>query len=126
MGKVSFFVLHNDVQYSIACEVVPGNVQNLLGSRDSLRLGLIKRINAYDKVQTDENKSENITSRIPEVEKVPKCIIEVLQKFPDRFPLDSIGKLPGECHLSIDPEYKEGPVSFGSRPLPAAMRDLTK
>ena len=126
MGKVSFFVLHNDVQYSIACEVVPGNVQNLLGSKDSLRLGLIKRINAYDKVQTDENKSENITSRIPEVEKVPKCIIEVLQKFPDRFPLDSIGKLPGECHLSIDPEYKEGPVSFGSRPLPAAMRDLTK
>ena len=126
IGKVSFHVLHNDIQYIIECEVVQGNVQNLLGSKDSLRLGLIKRINAYDKDQTDIDKSENIIPRIPEIEKVPKCIIEILQKFPDRFPLDSIGKLPGECHLSIDPEYKEGPVSFGSRPLPAAMRELTK
>ena len=122
VGKVNFYVIHNDIQYNIECEVVKGNVQNLLGSRDSLRLGLVKRVNAYDKASPQNN----LSHRIPDIKKVPECIINVIEKFPDRFPTDSIGKLPGECHLSIDPDYKDGPVSFGSRPLPAAMRELTK
>ena len=115
--------MHNDVLNTIECEVVDGNVQNLLGSKDSLRLGLVKRVNAYE---TEVKPSENLLHRIPDAKHVPKCIINILQKFPDRCPNDSIGKLPGECHLSIDPEYRDGPVSFGSRPLPAAMRELTK
>ena len=138
IGKIVFYVLHNDAQYSIECEVVEGDVQNLIGSRDSLRLGLVKRINSCEKAkakQSDsicekakakQSDSISMVHRISDIDKVPQCIIDILQRFPDRFPLDSIGKLPGECHLTIDPEYKEGPVSFGSRPLPAAMRELTK
>ena len=48
VGKISFHVLHNDVLDTIECEVVDGNVQNLLVSKDSLRLGLVKRVNAYE------------------------------------------------------------------------------
>ena len=128
LGKTTFNVIQSETQYEIECEVVEGNVQNLLGSKDSLRLGLVKRVmsNTCRKDKSELKTPENLMQRIQDVEKVPKCIIDILHRYPDRFPTDTIGKLPGECHLSVDPEYKEGPVSFGSRPLPAAMRELTK
>ena len=64
--------------------------------------------------------------RISNLNQVPKCVIDVIKEFPDRFPEDRVGTIPGEWHLSMDPEYKQGPVSYRSRPIPAAMRDLTK
>ena len=131
IGKTSFEVVHNEKYYTLECEVVEGEVPNLLGSRDSLRLGLIKRVhnieNSQEKTEVNPlTKQTNLTERITDSKHVPNCIIKILQNFEDRFPTESIGKLPGECHLSVDPEYKDGPVSFGSRPLPAAMRELTK
>ncbi len=64
--------------------------------------------------------------RIPNLQNVLQSILEVIKDFPDRFPTNRVGKMPVKVSLSIDPEYKDGPISYGSRPLPAAMRDKTK
>ena len=52
--------------------------------------------------------------------------MDIIKELSDRFPDHRVGKIPGEWHLSIDQDYTEGPVSFGSRPIPAAMREMTK
>ena len=127
VGSTKFDVIHKDVLYTLTCEVVDGNVPNLLGSHDSMKLGLVKRIHSceQDTKQTDKSTSEFL-KRIPNVSDIPQPILDILVEYSDRFPEDSVGKIPGECHLSIDPEYSDGPVSYPCRPLPAAMKELTK
>ncbi|XP_064630948.1 uncharacterized protein LOC135489499 [Lineus longissimus] len=123
VGKTTFDVIMKGETHSIECEVVPGNVPNLLGAKDSERLGLVKCVfHVRDQPLFDDK----FLKRISNVEKVPEPILKVLRDFPDRFPDERVGKLPGKFHLSIDPEYKDGPVSYGSRPIPAALRDMTK
>lgn len=127
VGTTKFNVIHNNVFYTLTCEVVDGNVPNLLGSNDSMKLGLVKRVHSceQDTKRSDKNTSEFL-NRIPNVSNIPQPILDILLEYPDRFPEDTVGKIPGECHLSIDPEYSDGPVSYPCRPLPAAMKELTK
>ena len=160
IGRVRFQALVKGRTYTIQCEVVDAIVPNLLGAKDSERLGLVKRVyttkrehkqehvkvtdkpkaEARDeqqnvKVSDKPNKTEvrdkplfddAFLKKIPNFDKIPKCIMDIIKEFSDRFPDHRVGKIPGEWHLSIDQDYTEGPVSFGSRPIPAAMREMTK
>ena len=83
--------------------------------------------NPSPKPPSDQKKSTGaFIKRIPNYPDVPKEIVDVLVEFQDRFPEDTVGCIPGEISLSLDPEYKDGPVSFGSRPIPAALKEQTK
>ena len=149
IGKTNVDFIVKQKQYSVECEIIDGQVPNLLGAVDSERLGLVRRVYSMSQQKPPQNLSqkencqkmkqsipqtppthigndESILKRIPNVEKVPPCILEIIKEFSDRFPEDRVGKIPGEWSLSIDPEYKDGPVSFGARPLPAAMKNPTK
>ena len=46
VGTASFDATYKNKHYTITCEVVDGNVPNLLGSNDSIKMGLIKRVHA--------------------------------------------------------------------------------
>ena len=126
VGSTKFDVIHKNVLHTLKCEVVDGNVPNLLGSHDSKKLGLVKRIHSCEQDTKQTDKSIEFLKRIPNVSQIPKPILDILVEYSDRFPEDSVGKIPGECHLSIDPEYSDGPVSYPCRPLPVAMKELTK
>lgn len=139
IGKVTFEVSIKNTTFPLTCEVVKGdNIPNLLSAEDSVRLGLIRRsdspkenLNEVFTFQT-QNAPSNVPidntflRRIPNYNKVPSTIIKVLTEFKDRFPEEAIGCIPGEIHLSIDPEYKDGPISFGSRPIPLALKEKAK
>lgn len=136
VGKTSFDVEVKDKVYTLTCEVVQGeNIPNLLGAEDSQKLNLIKRVNQITKEAPNKPKSkpENkpviddaFLKRIPNLESVPKPILEILSEFKDRFPEESLGCIPGEVHLSLDPNYSDGPVSFHSRPIPVPLKEKTK
>ncbi len=83
-------------------------------------------INEYTEIRDRPLFDDGFLRRIPNLSKVPQCVLDMIKEFPDRFPDDRADKVPGEWHLSVDSEYKDGPVSFGSRPIPAAMRGRTK
>jgi hypothetical protein len=122
IGKTCFEVVNNDKMYQLECEVVSSDVPNILGAKDSEALGFIKRVMSADPQANDQN----FVQRIKNVKSVPKPVLEVLKEFPDRFPIDGVGKIPGEVSLTLDPDYKDGPKSFPSRPVPAALKELTK
>ena len=160
VGKTTFTVIHKDRLHDIECEVVDGEVPNLLGGESSKTLGLIRRVHTLDKDKDSDTyvkcklppgpdipdvkrssikvpdtkfassptakEETDFLKRIPKVEKVPKCIAKILVEYRDRFPTDRVGKMPGKWTLSLDPEYKEGPVSQAARPIPAAMKEKTK
>ena len=144
-GRTSFnVVLKSGELYKLHCEVVSGDVPNILSAQDSQRMGFVKRV-YVNKVSRNVNKvkdvkdvkpevkSNNVTQavsqiaqRIPQVEKVPESVKQIVQGYEDRFPTDGIGKIPGQWSLHLDPDYKDGPVAHGPRPLPAAMQEATK
>ena len=133
IGKAQIQVVLKKRTFVVQCEVVDGNVPNLLSARDSERLGLVRRVYSAKTgkvpnpgVREQPLFDDEFLRRVPNLKNVPQCILDIVREFQDRFPVDRVGKIPGEVHLSIDPEYKDGPVSYGSRPVPAAMRELTK
>ncbi|XP_076371489.1 uncharacterized protein LOC143257120 [Tachypleus tridentatus] len=172
LEKTTFTVIHKSKMYDIDCEVVDGDVPNLLGGESSTKLGLIQKVNeistyvqgkylhdrssqhrlppgpeiptvqspphestqvrppSIDKsnkcTKTQTQSDSEFLARVPNINKVPQSIREILLQYKDRFPTDRVGKIPGKCTLSIDPDYKDGPVSQAARPIPVAMRDRTK
>ena len=133
IGKTAIEVIVKGKHYQLWCEIVDGeNIPNLLGAQDSLRLGLIKRVNSVEnKTFKTDSKSKSLADkrfieRIQNFEKVPKEVIDLLLEYRDRFPEETLGCLPGEVHLTIDPNYKEAPIALNSRPIPAAIREKIK
>ena len=120
IGKTKFDVVQNNVVSTIECEVVSGDVPNILGAEDSEKLGFIRRV--MSATQDKDNKfSQRLTNKA-----IPKCIVQILEEFADRFPIDEVGQIPGKVSLSLDPDYKDGPKSFPSRPVPAALKEPAK
>ena len=89
-------VEYKGYEYMIECQIVDNNVPNLLSKRDSLKLGLVKRV--YNVVN------------------------DVMRKYKDVF--QGIGRIPGDYTLHVAPDAR--PVALNARPLPAALREPTR
>jgi hypothetical protein len=49
LGAVDLACMHKGKQYSVVCEVIDANVPNLLSLKDSVRMSLVKRVDAIGK-----------------------------------------------------------------------------
>ncbi len=113
VGTVVLDVMYKGNKYEIRCEVIDGNVPNLLSLSDSIKLDLVRRVNT--------NKQE---TKWPE--SVMKCehesIKSLIEEYEDVF--TGIGKVPGSVSLKIDKDVP--PVVHPPRPIPVALRDAVK
>jgi hypothetical protein len=80
LGAVDLACMHKGNQYSVVCKVIDANVPNLLSLKDSVRMSLVKIVDAI-------GKSEQ-----------PQSIID---EFADVF--HGIGKVPVAVSLNVDP-----------------------
>ena len=130
VGQTTFEIVQkNGKIYALTCEVVEGDVPNILSAIDSQRLGFVKRVYA-NKVKRNVVKVTNAKDvNVPKSDrsdKVQSAVQQIVNEFSDRFPDDGIGKIPGKWSLHLDPDYKDGPIAHGPRPLPAALQEKTK
>jgi hypothetical protein len=137
VGRTIVDIMHKSKLHKLECEVVDAEVPNIIGAKDSEVLGLVRRVylNTAKSVNAEctnvpkQNMSQNeieFIKQIPNWQDIPQCVRDILIEYRDRFPEDKVGKIPGQWSLSIDPEYQDGPKSFGTRPIPEAIRGMTK
>ena len=99
-GRCYTQVKHKGTLYNMAFFVVQGSRQPLMGLRDCVRLGLVKRVCVVDK---DSNK-------------------EFIDEYPDLF--EGLGCLPGKHHITVAENAQ--PVKNACRKVPFPIRDKLK
>ena len=107
VGKTRFETIVKGHRYALECEVVDGEVPNLLGAVGSERLGLVRRVHAAAR----QIGSENVSARESKQgisESVPHSVREIINEYQDVF--KGVGKVATEVSLKVDPNYT--PVSM--------------
>jgi len=118
LGQVCLKVTYKQKQYLLVFQVVEGQVPNLLGDEDSVKLGLIKRVNSLDETECVKPNVVN--------ENVPECkdanIQSIVAKYSEVF--KGLGTIPGSYKIEIDPNVQ--PVVHPPRKVPVAIRTKVK
>ena len=116
-GYVYLPVIYKEKGYELKCEIVDGSVPNILSRQDSVKLGLVTRVQRVCNVEVPN---------IMKHKNVVKCSVqsakEIVQEYSDVF--TGVGKMPGKVSLKIDPNFT--PVAHPPRPVPAALREPLK
>ena len=115
IGVTTLPCLHNGKIFNIECEIVDGNVPNVLGLQHCTQMNLVKLVNAC------ENQNQ-----ISWPESVTNCkhssARDVLYEFSDVF--QGLGKVPGEVSLKVCGDAT--PIAHPPRPVPAALREAVQ
>jgi hypothetical protein len=115
IGRTTIPVSLKGQIYTLECEVIRNKkVHCILSDKDSIRLGLVKRVFAAEM----EDEIEETLSKLDIAESTKNIVRKYKQVF------QGVGKIPGQFALRIDPAVP--PVALPSRPIPAALREQTK
>ena len=113
IGMIKLVCRYKNKEYTVNCEVIDGNVPNLLSCDDCIKMDLVRRVNV----------NENCL-KVPE--NVKKCQHEsaknIIKEYQAVF--SGTGKVPGEVKLKVDPTVT--PVVHPVRTVPVTLRDRVK
>ncbi|CAM1310083.1 Uncharacterised protein g5342 [Pycnogonum litorale] len=124
VGCVKIPVAYKNKRETLRCEIIDGEVPNILCLNSSIKLNLVKRIysGTNRKHQGPVLKNSNDIQNQQKHENIEKCtdpkIKELLYEYIDVF--DGIGKIPGKVSLRYDQHAT--PVSHPPRGVPAPLR----
>ncbi len=134
-GMASFDVIVSWKLFTLTCEVVVGDVPNILSTQDSERLGLLKRVYIANRMKDNVNsmneegvkkkmfQNKNV-SKWPE--SVTKCkyqnALDIIKEYKDVF----TGTGKAEVHVSFKVDPSIPPVAHPARPVPVVLRDAVR
>jgi hypothetical protein len=113
VGAIDLECVHKGERVFVRCEIVDAKVPNLVSLTDSIRLNLIKRVDA-------------VGTQLVLPDSVKNCphvgAVKLIEEFSDLF--QGVGKVPGKVELKIDPTAT--PVAHPPRPVPVALRSAVQ
>ena len=113
VGSVNVPIVHNDKVFHVDCEIVNGNVPNVLSLKHCIEMNLVKLVN--------DNKSASKV-KINWPDNVANCKQSSARKVLDEHAevFKGLGKVPGVVSLKVSDKIT--PVAHPPRPVPAALR----